>query len=73
MGQKTAHSFSLGFSVNSKKKSGELSGWTEPSLASQKPVTVQKSELGSICLFHGPSREKLGPSQKLGPYVQPYQ
>jgi hypothetical protein len=50
------------------REKNPLLGWSEPS---QKLAAGQNYELNSVYAFYGPSREKLGPSQKLGPYVQP--
>jgi hypothetical protein len=60
----------VAFSHFVKKKQTFGLARTEP--GEPKPVAVQKNGLGSVCLFHGPSCEKLGLSQKLGPYGQPY-
>jgi hypothetical protein len=46
------------------KKNSELLGWTKPSLASQKPATVQENRPNSVCLFCGPNSTRAEPKTR---------
>jgi hypothetical protein len=53
----------MAFSGFVKKKYRELSGRPEPSWPSQKPATVPKYGLGSVCLLRGPSQARGEPKK----------